>query len=214
MTFQSEFKRVGHVAFPKFSGLRVMMMPVRLGDEATVPAPYQDMMRQLFALCPEQAGKVGYLTIDEKFVPAGEPHRLGGAHVDGIFEGKAGGIWGGEPSPGGGWGSARTGMLTVASEVGCRAWQGTVDGWPGFEGECAHLVDQLGKPTVFQPGDVYWLGGLCVHESMPQPKRLPRQFVRLSMPSEAPWFEGYTPSPVGVAPTGPILPRRRQMDRG
>ncbi len=59
---------------------------------------------------------------------------------------------------------------------------------------------------------VYWMHGLCVHESVPQYKTVPRQFVRLSLPSRAPWFEGYTENPYGVMPTGPILPRREFMN--
>lgn len=55
-------------------------------------------------------------------------------------------------------------------------------------------------------------GVVYIHESIPQTQFVNRQFVRLSMPSTAPWFKGYAPNPVGVAPTGPILPRRQFMD--
>lgn len=50
--------------------------------------------------------------------------------------------------------------------------------------------------------------GLCVHESVEQKEDCERIFVRLSMPSAAPWFEGYTKNPLGILPTGKILPKR------
>jgi hypothetical protein len=53
---------------------------------------------------------------------------------------------------------------------------------------------------------------MCVHESVPVATDTERTFVRLSMPSTAPWFEGYTVNPKGILPTGPILPRRTFMD--
>lgn len=131
----------------------------------------------------------------------------------GIF---SGGGWGGSNSGSnsGGWGAPGTGMLTVASHVGCRAWNQEFEGSPGYDGECDHLKPQC-RPeneVVFGAGEVFWLDGLCVHESIPQPTPVFRQFLRLSMPSCAPWFEGYTVNPLGVLPTGPVLPRRVFMD--
>lgn len=61
-------------------------------------------------------------------------------------------------------------------------------------------------------GVVYGCGALTVHKSIPMVKDTPRQFVRLSMPSDAPWYEGYTVNPLGVKPTGPIHDRRAFMD--
>jgi hypothetical protein len=210
--FNSEFNRVGQVQLPEFSGTRVMMMPVIIGEPESVPIPaYKKAVAALFDMADRcHAGKVGYLTIDEKIVRAGETHRLQGLHVDGVYKGQ----WGGWGGGGGGWGSVSTGMLTVASLPGCRAWRGTFNGLPGLEGECEHLRDQLpDEGTLFGAGDVFWVSGLCVHESVPMAQETPRQFVRLSMPSGAPWFEGYTENPLGVKPRGPILPRRPQMDR-
>lgn len=33
-----------------------------------------------------------------------------------------------------------------------------------------------------------------------------RTFVRLSMPNDAPWYNGYTKNPKGIKPTGVIIP--------
>jgi len=209
--FSSTFRKVGSTELPSFSGLRLMMMPVIIGDASSLPelaAPYTSTFSNLSSMSdPCHLGKVGYLTVDEKPVAPNQTHRRSGKHVDGVYQGQAGG-WGG----GGGWGSAGAGMLTVSSHPGCIAWNQDFEGWPGWEGECDHLAGQCGVGTVFGANEVYWVDGLCVHESIPQSNPVSRQFVRLSMPSSAPWFEGYTVNPLGVLPTGEILPRRLFMD--
>lgn len=215
MSFESMFELVGEVSLPEFSGVRVMMLPVIIGKDESLPdfvENYKETFRQMCAATQagKHTGKVGYLTIDEKVVVPGTTHRRGGLHVDGIYQGGAGG-WGGG---GGSWGSVGNGMLTVSNPAGCRAYRQNFDGWPGFEGECDHLADQCDptKATLFEPNTLYWVDGLCVHESVPMESATRRQFVRLSLPSCGPWFEGYTENPLGVMPTGPILPRREFLD--
>lgn len=218
MAFTSEYKRIGWARLPEYSGTRVMMLPVVIGDIDSLPsfvAQYRGAFACLSFSSPENhEGKVGYLTIDEKGVLPGATHRRAGLHVDGIYRGEPRGGWSG----GGGWaggksGSNATGMLTVSSHAGCRIWAQEFEGWPGDEGGCEHLRGELkSEGTVIGPGEVYWMGGLCVHESIPQPEAVKRQFVRLSLPSDCPWFEGYTENPLGVKPTGEILPRRVFMD--
>jgi hypothetical protein len=209
--FTSTFKKVGDITLPLFSGTRVMMLPFVIGERHSLPdfiSHYRWIAHQLFSMInPDHLGKVGYLTIDEKIVESGKTHRRSGLHVDG----GPGRGWGG--GPGGAWASKASGMLTVSSHTGCRVWGQEFDGEVGEEGSCEHLVDQLqSQGTVLGPGEVYWLDGLCVHESLAQSERVNRQFVRLSLPSSEPWYEGYTENPLGVLPTGPILPRRKFMD--
>lgn len=179
-----------------------MMMPVRLGSLGGVPEHYAELCAELYGLMDQaHAGEVGYLTIDEQRLEAGKTLRRSGLHVDGYYHGRCGG-WGG----GGGWGSVGNGMLTLSSTPHCRAYAGTFEGEPGWEGECDHI--EVGEGETFAAGRVYWVDGACVHESLPVTERAERQFVRLSMPSNGPWFEGYTPSPVGVLPSAEILPQR------
>lgn len=211
--FVSKFERRGIVRLPDPQGTRIMMMPIVLGDVASVPDAYKDwhaVLLALFETAAQHNGQVGYLTIDEKLVEAAETHRRAGLHVDGVHNGSTG-AWGGG---GGGWGSVGNGMLTVASHVGCQAWNQEFEGLTDNEGGCEHLRSQCRdeNKAVFGPGEVFWLDGLCVHESIKQPRPVFRQFLRLSMPSCAPWFDGYTVNPLGVQPTGPILPRRIFMD--
>lgn len=211
MNFTSTFEKVGSVTLPTFSGIRIMMMPVRMGDIKSLPdylSAWKETVSRLFKFSKCKEG-IGYLTIDEKVVEKGLTHRREGLHVDGIYQGSCGG-WGG--GDGGGWGSVGNGMLTVSNYPGCIAYNQDFQGFPGMEGECDHLKSQCRDGTIFNAHEVFWLDGLCVHESMKVPEAVKRQFVRLSNPSTAPWFEGYTENSMGVKPTGKILPRRSFLD--
>jgi len=223
--FNSPIREEGSIQLPAFTDTRVMMLPVLLSDLDSLPDDLSHWREAYDALCKVAPCKTGvaYLTIDEKIVADGRTHRRAGLHVDGIGPKLSagswggGGSWGGTTNPGswgggGGWGSVESGMISIASHVGCRAWNQDFVGFPGDEGDCEHLRPQLKEPIELKANVAYWMGGLCVHESIPQYKPVSRQFVRLSMPSTAPWFEGYTTNPKGILPTGPILPRRSFMD--
>lgn len=185
-----------------------MMMPLVLGDLNSIPKSlehYKETFSQMFSMMDQKhKSQVGYITIDEKMVQAGKTHRRAGLHVDGVFNDSCGG-WGG-----GGWGSHGNGMITVASKKGCKSYNQLFDGEIGKDGECDKIIDQLdeNKAEVFKDGVAYWVDGLCVHESVAQPEDCERIFVRLSMPSKAPWFDGYTKNPLGILPTGKILSKR------
>jgi hypothetical protein len=205
MGFKSDIRRVGRLKFPEFAGTRVMMMPVRLDDPETVPmTAWREPFADLVAMAPAKEG-VGYLTIDQAHVKRGETHRRPGLHVDGIGpDGKAGG-WGGG---GGGWGS--NGMLVASDVVGCVGWAQEFDGYTCPNGDCGHLKRQLRADCsmMFWGGEVFWCGPLAVHRSLRMTVATRRTFVRLSMPNDCPWYEGYTRNPLGVEPTGPIHPAR------
>lgn len=209
LKFESKFKELEKVILPPFSNTRVMMMPLILGDLNSIPeslAHYKSTLSELFHLMDQNhKGKIGYLTIDEKFIKKGDTHRRSGLHVDGVFNDSCGG-WGG----GGGWGSVGNGMITVASEQGCKAYNQALEGVIGEDGECDLLKDKLKEEnaTIFKKNTAYWVDGLCVHESIQQEKDVNRTFLRLSMPSKAPWFKGYTKNPLGIKPTGKILDMR------
>lgn len=213
IAFESKFNEMSKVRLPDFSGTRIMMMPLILGDLNSIPESlnhYKETFKDLFKLTdPKHFGKVGYITIDEKEVLKGNTHRRSGLHVDGVYNDSCGG-WGG----GGGWGSVGNGMITVSSVEGCKAYNQKFDGIIGKDGECDLLEDQLdeSKATIFKKNTAYWVDGLCVHESLPQKENTKRTFVRLSMPSNAPWFDGYTKNPKGIQPTGEILSKRKYQN--
>ena len=209
--FDSTFRPIWDykpVKFPEFTGLRIQMMPVRLGFPDGVPESYLDLVADLYGKMEvRHLAQIGYLTIDERELLPGETLRREGLHVDGYYHGRCG-AWGG----GGGWGSVGNGMLTVSSTSHCKAYLGRFNGTPGPEGECDHLVVP-NEGTLFEAGKVYWVDGACVHESLPVTEKTRRQFVRLSMPSNGPWFEGYTENPKGILPSGEILPARTEFMR-
>lgn len=200
---KSEIRGLGPIEIPRNTAHRIMMMPFRLDDvAATVPGAWRECIADLVRRGPCAEG-VGYLTVDDATVRAGETHRRPGLHVDG---GSHDAPW--APSPGA-WGGVE-GMIVAATILGSRAWCQDFDGTPGVDGDCEHLRDQCRADTRWplHGGEAYWLGATCVHESIRMPINVRRTFVRVSMPSAAPWFYGYTPSPFGVMPTGPILPPR------
>lgn len=194
---------------PKFTGVRVMMMPYLMEDiRGTLPGFLQQYVNIVETMSAQCDSGVGYLTVDEAFVRAGETHRRPGLHVDGVDETGSVGGWGG----GGGWGTA--GMTVLSSHVGCRAWYQWFDDLPKEDGDCEHLRKSC-KPMcqfTLEPGRIYKFEPLTVHESIPMNRDTERQFVRVSYPSNAAWYEGYTENPLGIKPTGPIRARRPGMD--
>lgn len=208
--FNSIFRKIWNhsaIPFPHFSNTRIMMMPVKLGRPDGIPENYHALLSELYSMTESRfIGFIGYLTIDEQHLGPGQTLRRGGLHVDGFYHGRCG-AWGG----GGPWGSVGNGMLTISSTPHCKAYLGVFDGEPLAEGECDHLT-LPNEGEIFEAGQVYWVDGACVHESLPVTEKTARQFVRLSMPSNGPWFDGYTENPAGILPSNEILPRRSFMD--
>ncbi len=216
--FESVGFLVGNMlgAFPAFSGTRIMMMPFYAQDLSSLPASldaYKPLLARMIAAAPKHVefpeGSTAYLTIDEMRLEPGRQQRKSGLHVDGMYQGQLAGAWGGG---GGGWGSCGNGMLLSSNTDDlCRMWVGSFEGVPVGDGDCEHLRDQLGSKQehVFHAGEVFWADGLCVHESFAAKRACDRQFVRISLPNNAPWFEGYTVNPLGILPSGCILSERR-----
>ncbi len=209
MIFTSKIDDLGPFELPAYTGTRWMMLPFRLDDvKRTISREdWHEAIKKMVAMAPVKEG-VGYLTIDEAGVSRGETHRRPGIHVDGV--GPSGGIggWGGG---GGGWGTG--GMVVVASHTGCRAWDGEFDARIGPNGDCSHMRDMLADEAAIPllGGRAYRLNETAIHESIPMGISQKRQFIRLSMPSDAPWYEGYTRNPLGVEPMGPVHPARTKF---
>lgn len=208
--FTSTLQTLGPVTLPHYEGIRVMMMPFHTHDvRGSLPPALSHWAPVVERMAAPASAGVGYLTIDEALVRAGETHRRPGLHVDGVGpDGRAGG-WGG----GGGWGSK--GMTMVASHVGCRAYVQEFCGAPAHEGDCSHLAADADPRCAvdLQPDQIYLCSPMTVHEALPMKTDTRRQFCRVSFPSDAPWYEGYTENPLGILPAGPIHPRRvKQME--
>lgn len=203
--------------FPEFSGTRIMMMPFHAHDvKGSLPYylyGYVPLIQKMIDNAPNHVQywneNTAYLTIDEKHLVPGECQRKEGLHVDGMYKDMLAGAWGGG---GGGWGSCGNGMLLVSNTEGlCKMWTGEFQGHPVKDGDCEHLRDQLESKQeyVFKNGGVVWADGLCVHQSFETQQEVNRQFVRISLPNNSPWFEGYTENPLGIKPTGKIIKERR-----
>lgn len=203
--------------FPKFLGTRIMMMPFYAHDvDNSLPAylnDYKPLLKKMIANAPNHVQyweeNTAYLTIDEKHIVPGQCQRKEGLHVDGMYKGTLSGAWGGS---GGGWGSCGNGMLLVSNTDGlCKMWTGDFEGHPVADGDCEHLREQLSSKNehIFKDGGVVWADGLCVHQSFQAKEETNRQFVRVSLPNNSPWFEGYTENPLGIVPTGVIVRERR-----
>ena len=203
--------------FPAFRGVRAMMMPFYAHDVDGSLAPewdgYKPLLKAIIAKAPKHVvfphDATAYLTVDEMHLEPGVIQRKPMLHVDGMYRGELAGAWGGG---GGGWGSCGNGMLLVSNtDHLCSMWTGSFDGIPVADGDCEHLREQLDQKTRFdfQAGDVVWADGLLVHESYPARHAVDRQFVRVSLPNNAPWFVGYTENPLSIKPCGPIINERR-----
>jgi hypothetical protein len=197
---------LGRVVMPEFSGIRIMMMPFVLQDPETIPyqqwrAPIAEIVSWNERLHAGDTWGVGFLTIDEALVKAGETHRRPGLHVDGI------GAWGG-PKP-----YAAGGMVLLASHFGCIGWNQRMPGPAGDEGDCEHLRSKLdgSRRLEMQPEIAYWCAPGAMHEAVVQPADVRRQLVRVSMPNSCPWHDCYTPNPYGVKPWGPIVSGREEF---
>jgi hypothetical protein len=90
-TFDSTFKKIGEVTLPLYEGKRIMMMPIIIGDDTSIPDVIGEWKATLTIIAgmadPLIQGKVGYLTLDEKVVTPGATHRRSGKHVDGMAKG-------------------------------------------------------------------------------------------------------------------------------
>lgn len=162
---------------------------------------WENTLKALCDLASVHRG-VAYVTIDEAVLQRGETHRRPGLHVDGVGENGEYGSWGG------GGKYAANGMIVAASVRGCTAYRQDFDDAPGQNGDCEHLRWQLGEDAVFMKANIaYWCNPLCVHEGIGMEEQTFRQWIRLSLPSDAPWYEGYTVNP-NVKPTGEIRKRR------
>lgn len=213
---QSIAKHLGRVELPGFTGTRVQMMPFLVHDPAgSLPAPFAPWLDLLSRISQHSGARgVGFITLDEAELRRGDYHRRPGLHVDcgGPLLAHGGAPppppkhGGSPPAPGPhGASSRRGGMYVVASACGSRGWVGEFPGEQADEGDCDGIRGALGRATRLEAGELYWANSHFVHETIPVTSAGPRQFLRVSMPSDSPWHADYTPNPLGVVPTGAIV---------
>lgn len=85
MALVSRLAALSRLRFPDYTGTRVMMMPIVLGDLNSIPdtlGPWKRVLEPMMERV-KRGGEIGYLTIDEGEVDEGDTQRRDGIHVDG-----------------------------------------------------------------------------------------------------------------------------------
>ena len=183
----SDYRRLGAVAFPTYSGIQKYMQEIDLSN-ITLPDELAGYLPTVKKMCAAHKATVGkaFVTIDEKVVKAGMSQRRPGPHVDGCFIPDLN-YWG----HGGGWNHTcnnlpipRMSVVVAASVVGCRVWRGTFKGEPQNDGDLSHIREQLDEGELVPAGVGFQLSPDCVHESLPLNTDTQRQFLRIALPVE------------------------------
>ncbi len=181
--------KIAQIEFPKFSGIRCLMMPYIQGDAESVPEQYRAYESILNTVCFKK-GDIGYLTIDESPVVAGSPHRGARAKYGRALHTEAGRIpegmyaWGRPPS----WGGSHTTLLDTDVEIllansideSCALWD-TNHGNTSLDGDIGDYAQDYpySAAQLMRAGEVYRIGILTPHESLPIRKNGNRQFLRI-----------------------------------
>ena len=198
-----------HIEFPKFAGLRCLMMPYVQGVVDSVPRQfwaYGDIIESVVV----ERGDIGFLTIDESVAVAGNPHRGVRAKYGRALHTEAGLLphriyaWGSGPT----WGGSpkvtleRRVQILLANNIdnSCALWnaehENTSD--DGDIGHVAHLYP-YSDATLMKAGDVHRIGILTPHESLPMKTTLQRQFIRIVSSGVHGREEYFTENPLMVA---------------
>lgn len=181
----------GNISFPKFSGVRCLMMPYIQGDVRSVPVDYHGYA-DIIESTVIKRGDVGYLTIDESIAVKGKPHRGKRAKYGRALHTEAGllpdksCVWGGSPLPV--WGGGKrvtldrgvTILLANNLDNSCALWDcDHVDTSP--DGDIGHESEKYPyeNATMMRAGEVHKIGIFTPHESLPVNCDFPRQFLRI-----------------------------------
>lgn len=164
------------------------MMPYVQGYSSSVPdaySPYKGIIDSVFL----RKGDIGFLTIDESPVRAGNPHRGDRAKYGRALHTEAGQkpgtvtyMWGGN------WGGNDNVMLAPDVRIllannlneSCAVWDVTHDptSIDGDIGDSAGLYPYE-EATLMKAGEVHDIGILTPHESLPVAQDFDRQFLRI-----------------------------------
>jgi hypothetical protein len=179
---------VSKMKFPKFTGIRCLMMPYIQGDSKSVPENlrnYAEIIESVFF----KKGDIGFLTIDESLAISGKPHRGARAKYGRALHTEAGkrplGVygWGGT-----GWGNTDSVRLDPDVEIllannldnTCALWD-CEHRDTSYDGDIGYAADlyPYEKATMMQSGEVYKIGIFTPHESLPVKQTVNRQFLRI-----------------------------------
>lgn len=153
-------------------------------QKPSAPAGFEDYLPVIQSLIDASGVTegIGYLTVDEKLLKAGETQRKPGPHVDGCYVPLVR-AWG---HGGGGWNHncniipGRMPVIVASNFAACKAWPGQFDAEPKSDGDLSHL--DLGEGVLLEPNMGYLLSPDCIHESLPMPHDVARTFIRIALP--------------------------------
>ena len=195
--------------FPLSMGLTINMLPMVIGDPASLPRVYRHYL-PLVTACEverEQLGRIGYLSIWETQVPHGGTQRRPGIHTEGWGE-VGGPAWG----SGGRQDGRRHGGLYLATSRAdtCRIWDLRIE-HPGPHGDCESSRATLETMPflLMEAHRLYWIHDRTPHEALAQPEAGVRQWFRFVTSGVTHWFARYsTPNPLGIKPAAHIVHAR------
>ena len=180
-------RKAGQLTFPDYSGVRCLMMPYIQGDAASVPseyAAYDTIINSVFI----KRGDVGFLTIDESPAVKGIPHRGQRAKYGRAIHTEAGKHPDRSLRWGGTWGSAdyviidrdATVLLANSLDDTCAIWDASHED-TSRDGDIGHFSESYpyDRAILMKAGDVYEIGILTPHESLPLKADCRRQFLRI-----------------------------------
>ncbi len=180
------FKKLNTVTFPQYTGIKVNMMPIIMGDIDSIPADLRGYL-PLIENCNFKYGETVYLSVHESFVEAGQTQRRPGVHTEATSNYGWGG-WGGLEE--------EKGIYMASTDGRCKVWNclhSNVDKHGGIVGDLSSENEEMNENTM------YWLGDKTPHESLPSKKTGQRQWFRLVSPDIGAWFtEHNTANPLGV----------------
>jgi hypothetical protein len=187
-------RHIASVAFPPFGGRYINMMPFVMGDDSSIPPEFHDFLPMINS-CPigNEAGKIGYLTIDERYVKNGT-HRRSGIHTEGF----ANHSWGG-----GHWGGSGGLYLANSVDDSCILYDANIDETP-FGGAVSGEQVANARSVLMPADNVFWIHDRTPHASLPC--RGSRQFFRLVTSEVSVWFSKHsTPNRLGIQPAARII---------
>ena len=180
--------KVAQITFPKFSGIRCLMMPYVQGEPDSVPEQYRGGYTDILNSVYIKKGDIGFLTIDESQAKKGIPHRGQRAKFERALHTEAGKrpnkiyAWGNT------WGDSDNVILDPETDIliannldnSCAYWNATHKDTSedGDIGDCANMYP-YSEANYMKAGEVQKIGILTPHESLPVKEDFNRQFLRI-----------------------------------
>lgn len=177
------------ITFPEYNGIRCLMLPYIQGEPDSVPTQYRGKYDSILEqLCLER-GKIGFLTIDESPVIAGNPHRGQRAKYGRALHTEAGrnpiACWGGGGNNWGGKPNVTLDhdtriLLANSLNATCAVWDAVHENTSldGDIGDCASDYPYH-NARFLKAGEIAEIGIFTPHESIPVERNCLRQFIRI-----------------------------------